>query len=90
MSKKIKREDLFGIQLTEQQKDRLTTAFRDFFEDETGETLGIFQAEACVTFFIENMAPHAYNLGLSHSREWLKTQLESIDLDFDMLYRQTK
>jgi uncharacterized protein (DUF2164 family) len=82
--------DLYGVNLDEATRKELIQAFQTFFEDETGERLGIFQAESMVDFMIERIGPNAYNLALDHTRAWHRKKMEDMDLEYDMLYRKIK
>ncbi|MDK2865702.1 MAG: hypothetical protein PWP51_244 [Clostridiales bacterium] len=82
--------DLYGVQLDDATRKTIILAFQDFYENETGETLGMFQAEAMVDFMIERIGPNAYNLALDHVRGWHRKKMEDMDLEYDMLYRNTR
>ena len=86
----MQREDLYGLKLTDDAKKALVNDFSAFFEDEIGERLGIFEAEAVVDFFVKALGPEAYNLALDHVKGWYQQKQEDMSFEYDMLYRNTK
>lgn len=86
----MRKTDLFGIKLSDEEQRDLIEAFRDLYESEMGESIGLFQAETMVTFFIEKLGPSAYNLALDHVRAWYRQKQEDMDLEYDMLYRENR
>lgn len=78
------------IRLTEKQKQAILEEIRAFYIDERGEEIGIIEEIQLFDLFMENMAPVIYNKALDDARGWFKSQMENVENDFYMLYREEK
>lgn len=53
------------IKFSTDQKDRLVSKIKDYFNDELGQEIGGFDAEFLIDFFAREIGPYFYNQGLS-------------------------
>ena len=64
--------------LSKEQKESMIDLLQGYFKDEQGEEIGNLQAMLLLYFFIENIAPDFYNLGVEDSHQYLTEKIDDI------------
>ncbi|SDM69734.1 DUF2164 domain-containing protein [Sediminibacillus halophilus] len=67
-----------SFELTPQQKEDMTAAIKAYFSKERNEDLGDLAASLILDFFMEELAPKFYNIGVEDSHAFLSAKLEDI------------
>ena len=78
------------IKLTDEQKRRLGSEIRAFFQDVRGEEIGMIQEREIMDLFCEQLAPIVYNKALDDALRWMKGQMENIEVDYYLLYKDVR
>ena len=78
------------IKLTDEQKRRLGGEIRAFFQDVRGEEIGMIQERQIMDLFCEQLAPIVYNTALDDALRWMKGQMENLEVDYYLLYRDVR
>lgn len=76
-----------AIKLSEEQKKKLKEEITAFYLDVRGEEIGIIEQQQIIELFMEHMAPIIYNKALDDVRNWHRTQLDNMESDYYMLYK---
>ena len=82
-----KREMLYGIHLTEDQKRNMMKESESFWLDEFDEKTGVIKQQAIFDFFVEQFAPVIYNRALDDAKAWCKQSMENMEDDYYSLYK---
>ena len=82
-----KREMLYGIHLTEDQKRNMMKEIESFWLDEFDEKTGVIKQQAIFDFFVEQIAPAIYNRALDDAKAWCKQSIENMEDDYYSLYK---
>ena len=82
-----KREMLYGIHLTEDQKRNMMKEIESFWLDEFDEKTGVIKQQAIFDFFVEQIAPAIYNRALDDAKAWCKQSMENMEDDYYSLYK---
>ena len=82
-----KREMLYGIHLTEDQKRNMMKEIESFWLDEFDEKTGVIKQQAIFDFFVEQFAPVIYNRALDDAKAWCKQSMENMEDDYYSLYK---
>ena len=82
-----KREMLYGIHLTDEQKRNMMKDIESFWLDEFDEKTGLIKQQAIFDFFMEQFAPVIYNRALDDAKAWCKQSMENMEDDFYSLYK---
>ena len=82
-----KREMLYGIHLTEDQKRNMMKEIESFWLDEFDEKTGVIKQQAIFDFFMEQIAPAIYNRALDDAKAWCKQSMENMQDDYYSLYK---
>ena len=82
-----KREMLYGIQLTDEQKRNMMKEIESFWLDEFDEKTGLIKQQAIFDFFMEQFAPSIYNRALDDAKTWCKRSVENMEDDYYSLYK---
>ena len=82
-----KREMLYGIHLTEDQKRNMMKEIESFWLDEFDEKTGVIKQQAIFDFFMEQIAPVIYNRALDDAKAWCKQSMENMEDDYYSLYK---
>ena len=82
-----KREMLYGIHLTEDQKRNMMKEIESFWLDEFDEKTGVIKQQAIFDFFMEQIAPVIYNRALDDAKAWCKQSMENMQDDYYSLYK---
>lgn len=76
-----------GIRLNDKQKKQLADEIKAFYLDVRGEEIGIIEEQQLMELFCEHLAPIIYNKALDDSIHWLKQQMENLEVDYYLLYK---
>ena len=82
-----KREMLYGIHLTEDQRRNMMKEIESFWLDEFDEKTGVIKQQAIFDFFVEQFAPVIYNRALDDAKAWCKQSMENMEDDYYSLYK---
>ena len=82
-----KREMLYGIHLTDEQKRNMMKDIESFWLDEFDEKTGLIKQQAIFDFFMEQFAPGIYNRALDDAKTWCKRSVENMEDDYYSLYK---
>ena len=82
-----KREMLYGIHLTDEQKRNMMKEIESFWFDEFDEKTGLIKQQAIFDFFMEQFAPGIYNRALDDAKTWCKRSVENMENDYYSLYK---
>ena len=82
-----KREKLYGIHLTDDQRRQMLKEIESFWLDEFDEQTGLIKQQAIFDFFMEQFAPKIYNRALDDAKAWCKRGLESMEDDYYSMYK---
>ena len=82
-----KREMLYGIHLTDEQKRNMMKEIESFWFDEFDEKTGLIKQQAIFDFFMEQFAPSIYNRALDDAKAWCKQSMENMEDDYYSLYK---
>ncbi|PAV30941.1 hypothetical protein CIL05_04295 [Virgibacillus profundi] len=66
------------FELTKEQKDEMIGSIKGYFEKERDEEIGDLAAMLMLEFFMEELAPMFYNIGVADSHAYLHEKLEDI------------
>lgn len=79
-----------GIALTEAQKKSMMEEIHAFYLDEYGEDIGVIKETRILDFVLEELAPVIYNKALDDARHWHSQQMENLENDYYLLYRDER
>ena len=66
------------ITFTPEQKARMVTKIKAYFEDELQRDIGGFEAEFLIDFFAGEIGPYFYNRGLQDARQVLTERMDEV------------
>ena len=78
------------IQLNDTQKKQLLEEIRAFYLEERGEEIGMIEERQVLDLFCEQLAPIVYNRALDDAMRWMKGQLENLEVDYTLLYKDVR
>ncbi len=78
------------MKLNDEQKKQLEDEIRAFYLDVRGENIGIIEQQQILDLFCEQLAPIIYNKALDDSQLWLKAQMENLEADYYLLYKNVR
>ena len=78
------------IQLSDAQKKQLIDEIRAFYLKERGEEIGMIEERQVLDLFLEQLVPIVYNRALDDAMRWMKGQIENLEVDYTLLYRDTR
>lgn len=76
-----------GIKFKDEAKKQLISEIQGFFYDEHDKEIGLLAAEVVLEFFDEKLGKEYYNKALHDSKKWFSERIESLDYDYDLLYK---
>ena len=82
-----KREMLYGIHLTDDQRRSMMKEIEAFWLDEFDEKTGLIKQQAILDFFMEQFVPGIYNRALDDAKAWCKRSLENMEDEYYSLYK---
>ena len=85
-----RRESIAAIRLNDAQKKQLIEEIRAFYLDVRGEEVGMIEERQVLDLFCEQLAPIVYNKALDDAMRWMKGQMENLEVDYTLLYRDTR
>ena len=78
------------IQLSDAQRKQILEEIRAFYLEERGEEIGMIEERQILDLFCEQLAPMIYNKALDDAQRWFKGQMENIEVDYTLLYRDVR
>ena len=78
------------IQLSDAQRKQLLEEIRAFYLEERGEEIGMIEERQVLDLFCEQLAPIVYNRALDDAMRWMKGQLENLEVDYTLLYKDVR
>ncbi len=66
------------ITFSPDQKARMVSKIKAYFEDELGQDIGGFEAEFLIDFFAKELGPHFYNRGLFDAQQVLTEKMDEV------------
>ncbi|ASK62610.1 hypothetical protein CFK37_10820 [Virgibacillus phasianinus] len=66
------------FELSKEQKDEMASLIKGYFETERGEDIGDLASLLILDFFIEELAPLFYNIGVEDSHAYMSSKLDEI------------
>ncbi len=78
------------IKLSDEQKKQLAQEVRAFYLDVRGEEIGIIEEQQIIDLFCEYMAPIVYNKALDDAQRFFKMQMDNLEADFYLLYKNMR
>ncbi|MQX53725.1 DUF2164 domain-containing protein [Alcanivorax sediminis] len=66
------------ITFTADQKARMVSKIKSYFEDELQQEIGGFEAEFLIDFFAREIGPYFYNRGLFDAHQVLTEKMEEV------------
>ena len=79
-----------NFQLNDAQKKQLISEIRAFYQDVRGEDVGMIEERQVLDLFCEQLAPIVYNKALDDALRWMKGQMENIEVDYYLLYKDVR
>ena len=73
------------LNLEKDQKQRLVEELISYIDEEWDQEIGLLKAELLLDFMTEKVGKELYNLGISHSRNFIMKKMEDMELDMDQL-----
>lgn len=70
------------IRLSEDRKQAILRALRDFYLEVFDEELSTFRAEQILRFFVTTLGPPIYNQAIQDARGFMFEKLEDLDGEF--------
>jgi uncharacterized protein (DUF2164 family) len=70
------------IKLSDEAREDLGTAIRQFFVAEFDRELSEFQAEHLIDFFVRHLGAPVYNQAIQDARTFLQEKLDDLDGEF--------
>jgi uncharacterized protein (DUF2164 family) len=77
--------DRTGNLLTEDQRRKAINDIVNFFSTEREEEIGVIAAESLLDMFLQDIAPHIYNKSVQDSKDFLKSRIEELEIDMEVL-----
>ena len=85
-----RRSKIAAIQLSDAQKKQLIEEIRAFYLDVRGEEIGMIEERQVLDLFCEQLAPIVYNRALDDALRWMKGQMENVEVDYSLLYKDVR
>ncbi len=74
--------------LTKERRQILIKEIITYFKTEREEEIGVIAAEEILNFFTEALGKDIYNKAVLDSKTTIKTCMENLELDLDLLYQE--
>ena len=78
------------IKLSDEQKRQLCAEIKAFYLEERDEEIGMIEERQILDLFCERLAPIVYNKALDDALRWFKGQMENIEVDYTLLYKDVR
>jgi len=75
------------IQLTDEQKKKITDEIKAFYLDVRGDEIGIIEQQQLLDLFVEQLAPIVYNKALDDAQHWYRNLQSNMESDYYLLYK---
>jgi uncharacterized protein (DUF2164 family) len=82
-----KKQDLYKIQLSSEEKRKMLDEIKDYYEREREEQIGIIASEGLLDFFLEDLGKIIYNKALDDVKRWYQTRMDDVEADFYTIYK---
>jgi uncharacterized protein (DUF2164 family) len=69
------------IELTPQDRQQAIASIERYFRDNMSEPIGNIAAGGLLGFFLEEIGPSIYNLGVAHAQERIVTRASELDFE---------
>lgn len=70
-----------SIEISKESREQLITSIQRYFKENMDEPIGNLGAAALLGFFIDELAPLAYNQGVADVQQSLQTRIMEIDME---------
>lgn len=67
-----------AIELTKQETDGIVLSLKKYIATEFDQEIGDLKARLLLDYFLQEIAPFAYNQGVKHAEEFLRARLEDL------------
>lgn len=74
--------------LTEKQREETVQDIQKFFENETGEELGVFVAEDFLDTLLQEMGKNIYNKGVEDATNTLNENIQDLNINLSVLLKK--
>ena len=78
------------IKLSDEQKRQLCAEIKAFYLEERGVEIGMIEERQILDLFCERLAPIIYNRALDDALRWMKGQMENVEVDYTLLYKDVR
>ena len=85
-----RRRQSMVMQLNDAQKKQILEEIRAFYLEERGQEIGMIEERQILDLFCEQLAPIISNTALDDALRWMKGQMENIEVDYTLLYRDVR
>lgn len=75
------------IKLSDEQKRQILDEIEAFYLDVRDEEIGMIEKQQIMDLFCEHLAPIIYNKALDDASRWFKGQMENVEADYYLLYK---
>lgn len=86
----MRRNMLSEIKLNEEQKKKIKEEITAFYLDVRGEEIGIIEQQQMIELLMEHVAPIVYNKALDDVKNWHRMQLDNMESDYYLLYKEER
>lgn len=66
------------IKISEASKEAMRLRIVDYFSKERDEDMGILASQLVLDFFLEELAPYAYNQGIEDANVYIRDKLDDL------------
>lgn len=84
----MRRNTLSAIKLNEEELKKMKDEITAFYFDVRGEEIDIIEQQQVLELFMEHMAPIIYDKALDDAKRWHRNQLDNMESDYYMLYKE--
>jgi uncharacterized protein (DUF2164 family) len=74
--------------LSDEDRERCIKAIVSFVHDEWDKEIGVIAAGNILDFFLQQIGPDIYNKGIDEAKKTFQKQLESWEVELDLLKKQ--
>ena len=85
-----RRDSIAVVRLNDAQKKQLLEEIHAFYLDVRGEEIGMIEERQVLDLFCERLAPIVYNRALDDALRWMKGQMENVEVDYSLLYKDVR
>ena len=70
------------IQLSDERRENMVAALREFFASELDQEISEFQAKRLIDFFVKELGAPVYNQAIQDARGFIEEKLADLEGDF--------